>query len=223
MLSKLQTTYKIKKDLIKNRLNDFKQFYEKPVSWFYDNNEMVLKNVKKTDNERFFEELVFCLLTANTSAVMAMKAVDGVRDVLFSGNLEDIKKGLKRAGYRFPNKRAEYIVEAHNKNLDLKNLIESHSKNKVREFLVTNVKGLGYKEASHFLRNVGIFGLAILDKHILKSLHEFAVIKEIPKSMNKNRYLEIEQKYIDFSNKININMDELDLLLWSTKNGQVMK
>jgi N-glycosylase/DNA lyase len=229
MTKQLLNIYNLRKKRIKQRLDDFKRFYNQPVSWFYQDNKIALKTVDKTDNERIFEELVFCLLTANTSAVIGMKAVDSVRDILIDGNLKEIQDKLKKAGYRFPNKRAEYIVEAREKfkqdyNFDFKKIIESYSDTKeLREFFVNNVKGLGYKEESHFLRNIGIFGLAILDKHILRSLKEFGVIDEVPKNLNRNRYLEIEQKFIEFSNNLNINMDELDLLLWSMKNGQIMK
>ena len=223
MLNKLNKPYNLRKERIQNRLNEFSLFYNQPVSWFYSNNKMTLQKVNKKDNDRLFEELVFCLLTANTSAEMSMKAVDSIRELLIKGSLQDIQQRLKQVGYRFPNKRAEYIIDTREKKFDIKNLIESYDKKELREFFVNNVKGLGYKEASHFLRNIGIFGLAILDKHVLKSLLEFGVIKELPKSMNKTKYLEIEQKYFEFSNQIKINADELDLLLWSIKNGQIMK
>ena len=223
MLNKLNKIYILRKERIQSRLNDFSLFYNQPVSWFYSDNKMTLQKVNKKDNDRLFEELVFCLLTANTSAEMSMKAVVAIRDVLVNGSLKEIQLKLKEVGYRFPNKRAEYIIEARQKKFDLKNLIESKDKQELREFFVENVKGLGYKEASHFLRNIGVFGLAILDKHVLKSLNEFNVITKLPKSMNKNKYLYIEKKYFEFSKQIKINEDELDLLLWSIKNGQIMK
>ena len=223
MLNKLNKIYILRKERIQSRLNDFSLFYNQPVSWFYSDNKMTLQKVNKKDNDRLFEELVFCLLTANTSAEMGMKAVVAIRDVLVNGSLKEIQLKLKEVGYRFPNKRAEYIIKARQKKFDLKNLIESKDKQELREFFVENVKGLGYKEASHFLRNIGVFGLAILDKHVLKSLNEFNVINEVPKTVNKKIYLDIEQKYFEFSNQIKINANELDLLLWSIKNGQIMK
>ena len=190
MLNKLNKPYNLRKKRIQNRLKEFSLFYNQPVSWFYSNNKMTLQKIDKTDNERLFEELVFCLLTANTFAEMGMKAVDSIREILIKGSSQDIQQRLKQVGYRFPNKRAEYIIEARAKNFDLKKIIESYDKKELREFFVNNVKGLGYKEASHFLRNVGVSGLVILDKHVLKSLQEFGVIKEIPKTLNKNKYLE---------------------------------
>ena len=86
-----------------------------------------------------------------------------------------------------------------------------------------DIKGLGYKEASHFLRNIGFKGYAILDKHIINSLHEFGILKTNEKPKNNKEYLEIEQKFIYFSKDIGIAMDELDLLLWSRKNGRILK
>ena len=218
----LKRIYKQKKTRIQKRLNEFHNFQNQPVSWFYDN-DLVLKNVSKSDNERIFEELVFCILTANTSAVSGLKAVDTIRDILENGSLEEIQMKLKEAGYRFPNKRAEYICEARKFKDNMVHIINSYEKEELREFLVQNVKGMGYKEASHFMRNIGIFGIGILDKHILNTLVELNVIDEIPKGLSKNNYLEIEKKLKTFSDSININIDELDLLLWSLKNGRILK
>jgi N-glycosylase/DNA lyase len=229
-MKNLITNYNIKKDEIKKRLDDFSNFYIEPLSWFYVDKKMVLKKVQnKTDNERIFEELSFCLLTANTSAVIGMKGVDKIRSVLIKGTYEQIQKGLVDAGYRFPNIRANYIVLAREKfqkdyNFEFKKLIESYDDVKqLRQFFAEYVKGLGYKESSHFLRNIGIMGLAILDKHILRTMYEYDIIDIIPKSLNPKKYVEFENKYIEFANKTKINMDELDLLLWSMKNGEIMK
>jgi len=43
------------------------------------------------------------------------------------------------------------------------------------EWLVKNLTGLGYKEAGHFLRNIGSGKIAILDRHILRNLHALAL------------------------------------------------
>jgi N-glycosylase/DNA lyase len=225
----LKAVYNLKKDSINSRLSDFRKFYSDSVSWFYNDNKMALRPVQRNNDERIFEELVFCLLTANTSAVMGMKAVDSVRPVLMNGTVADIRDALVKAGYRYPNARAQYLFEARENlkkkyALGIRKIIESQADTKeLREFFVNEIKGLGYKEASHFLRNIGILGLAILDKHILRTLYEYGMIKEMPNSLNKKKYLDYEQKFIEFAGQLNINMDELDLLLWSMKNGQIMK
>ena len=94
----------------------------------------------------------------------------------------------------------------------------------LREILARRIKGLGMKEASHFLRNIGMGGeLAILDRHILKNLARYGVIREIPLALSKNIYYRIEQKMHCFSREIGIPMNELDLLLWAKETGIVFK
>jgi N-glycosylase/DNA lyase len=103
----------------------------------------------------------------------------------------------------------------------LKNLPDVHA---CREWLVRNIKGLGYKEASHFLRNIG-FGdrIAILDRHILRNLVHFDVIQEIPTSMSRSGYMQIEQKMAEFAREIHIPLAHLDLLLWYKETGEIFK
>ena len=94
----------------------------------------------------------------------------------------------------------------------------------MREWLVSNLKGIGYKEASHFLRNIGMGkNIAILDRHILKNLQKHGAIKEIPKSLTPKKYVEIENQMRDFSRKVKIPMEEIDLLFWSEETGEVFK
>jgi N-glycosylase/DNA lyase len=227
----LKKEYTLKKERIAKRLKEFDTFYNQPYSWFYENNNMELRKVNKTDDERLFEELCFCIFTANTSAEMGMKAVDAIRDLLMDGAAEEMEKKLEGI-YRFKSIRPAYIIHTREylkKELDfkLKDKIESLKNNitGLRDFFASNkgIKGLGYKEASHFLRNVGIKGYAILDKHILNSLLEFRVIDEIKKPTTSKVYYETEQKMRLFSNDIGIPMDELDLLLWSRRNGRILK
>ena len=94
----------------------------------------------------------------------------------------------------------------------------------IREWLVKNIKGIGYKEASHFLRNTG-FGdaIAILDRHILKNMILSGILSEKPKTLSPATYLLIEKKLIDFSKKIQIPPDHLDFVWWYKEAGEVYK
>lgn len=229
-MEKLKSDYEGKKIKIQERLNQFQKFFSEPYSWFYNNNNLVLLPVEKNDDHRLFEELCFCIFTANTSAEMGAKAVDAVRSVLLSGNAIDMTKRLEGI-YRFNNVRPAHIVHTrtylkNELNFRLKDKIKSfNDRQELRNFFASNkgIKGLAYKEASHFLRNIGFKGYAILDKHIISSLHEFGVLKTNEKPKNSREYLEIEQKLMDFSKEIGIGIDELDLLLWSRKNGRILK
>ena len=87
-----------------------------------------------------------------------------------------------------------------------------------------NVKGMGFKEASHFMRNIGIGNeLAILDRHILKNMKLLGVIDEIPESITENVYLMLEKKLSEFSKSSRIPMEHLDFVLWYKEAGEVFK
>lgn len=229
-IEKLREDYKNKKHKINERLSQFQKFFSEPYSWHYRNGELILLPAETKDDYRLFEELAFCIFTANTSAEMGAKAVDAVRNVLINGNALDMTRRLEGI-YRFNNVRPAHIIHTrtylkNSLNFQLKNKIKSlKNRNELRDFFALNkdIKGLGMKEASHFLRNIGFKGYAILDKHIINSLHEFGVLKTNDKPKNAKEYLEIEQKFIDFAKEIGIGMDELDLLLWSRKNGRILK
>ncbi|MGL4786178.1 MAG: N-glycosylase/DNA lyase, partial [Cetobacterium sp.] len=94
----------------------------------------------------------------------------------------------------------------------------------MREWIVKNIRGMSYKEASHFLRNVG-FGqeLAILDRHILKNLAALDVIKEVPKTVTPKLYKEIEEKLKEYCKEIDIPMENIDLLLWYLEAKDIFK
>jgi N-glycosylase/DNA lyase len=105
-------------------------------------------------------------------------------------------------------------------------MIESfESSDARRDFFAKNkgIKGLGYKEASHFLRNIGFPGYAILDKHILNSLREMSIISKGMRPTTRAGYLAIEKRLERFAREIGIDMDHLDLLLWSRKTGEILK
>ncbi len=86
-----------------------------------------------------------------------------------------------------------------------------------------NIKGIGYKEASHFLRNVGYKNIAILDRHIINLMLEYGLIEEKPKTLSRKIYLSIEKKLKIIADRLNMPMAELDLYMWYMKTGEVLK
>jgi N-glycosylase/DNA lyase len=130
---------------------------------------------------------------------------------------------LKGLGHRYPGMRARFIVEARKHKNSLKETIQSFgSEENAREWLAKNVKGLGYKEASHFLRNIGFDNLAIIDFHIIDILAKHGMI-ERPKTLTKKKYLEIEGVLKRIAKKLGMNLAELDLYLWCAETGKVLK
>lgn len=182
------------------------------------------------DREEIFCEFTFCLMTPQSKARSCQTALESLIDkgLLKDGSKEEIAEDINIV--RFRNNKAGYIVEAREKyNCQEKKhlrdiLAEIGEPVRMRKWLVENVKGMGFKEGSHFLRNIG-FGvnLAILDRHILKNLVKLNVIKEIPKTVSPKRYLEIEKKMRRFSKAVDIPLDELDLILWYREAGEIFK
>ncbi len=175
--------------------------------------------------ERWFEELVFCLLTANYSAKGALACIAALQGsgALRKGGLEQLRACLEHR-HRFPRKRAEFILKARTHQRDLKEIIKDQpSSRAAREWLVENVTGLGMKEASHFLRNVGYLDLAIIDKHILSHMEEQGIIEERPKTLTKKKYLEYERILTDVTAILGMPMGKMDLYLWAKKSGEVLK
>ncbi|MBM3309287.1 MAG: hypothetical protein FJY77_03450 [Candidatus Altiarchaeales archaeon] len=92
----------------------------------------------------------------------------------------------------------------------------------MRDWFVQSVKGLGLKEASHFLRNIGFKDYAIIDFHIVDLLVEYNLVKR-PKSMNSKSYLSIEDTLRRIACRLDMNLAELDLYLWFMETGKVLK
>ncbi len=211
-IDELRRDYRRKKPEIVKRLHEFKVVYLQ-------------------GDAAIFEELCFCILTAGSSAKMGMQTITALRDLLQTGCLDDLQERARVNRTRFWRMRPAYIVHSRKYleqacGMQLKKLIASFDSRLVRrDFFADNkgIKGLGYKEASHFLRNIGFPGYAILDKHILNSLCELGVITSSTPPATRAGYLSIEKKLERFAEKIGIDMDHLDLLLWSRKTGEILK
>ncbi|MFA4982428.1 MAG: N-glycosylase/DNA lyase [Candidatus Omnitrophota bacterium] len=185
----------------------------------------------KGADEDIFQELCFCILTANANALHCDRAIKDVRNagLLLKGRACQLKPKLK-GRVRFHNKKADFIVLARNlfkrgKGVNIKGRLDFSDPIAVREWLVDNIKGYGYKEASHFLRNIGLGkDIAILDRHILKNLKRYGVIGRVPASVgSRSVYLAIEDKMRDFSRRTGIPLAEMDLLFWSLQTGFIFK
>ncbi len=192
------------KSLVDARLKSFKEFNEK-------------------SNEELFIELCFCILTANFNAERSIKIQEEMADEFLTITEIELAKRLKQFGHRYPNARAEYIVKARQYIKTIKNVLEKFNDEKrLREWLVKNVKGLGYKEASHFLRNIGYENLAIIDFHIIDVLVKHGIIEK-PKTLTRRKYLKIEEILRRIAARLELTVAELDLYLWYIETGKILK
>lgn len=171
-----------------------------------------------------FIELVFCILTPQCSPQPCWTTVETLlrKNLLFDGEEEEVAEELN--GARFKYRKAAFLVEGRDHFPGIRSVIEGKDVVTVREWLVQNVKGIGYKEASHFLRNIGLGNeIAILDRHILRNLHALGVIGEMPRTLTKKKYLAIERKMKAFAEEIGIPVSHLDLVLWYKETGKIFK
>lgn len=179
--------------------------------------------IKDKSGTIIFNELCFCIMTANCSAEKCIEVQERIGDGFCKLDEQDLSLQLKDFGYRFPNIRAKYIAKARESQEQIISQIRSHTDLfELREWLVKNIKGLGYKEASHFLRNIGFTEFAIIDFHIIDLLTKFNLIVK-PKTLSKTKYLEIEELLNRIAEKLNLNLAELDLYMWFMETGKVLK
>jgi N-glycosylase/DNA lyase len=211
-VEKIRAAHRARREEIRARLGEFEEVW------------------RTADDARLWEELVFCIFTAGASARMGLGSIEAVRHLLARGTHEELTLALL-GRHRYPNSRSGYIVVT-------REYLEGDCRMRLRERLESfedpverrdwlarerGIKGLGYKEASHFLRNVGYRGYAILDKHILRCLAECGVIDSPQPPATRARYLAAEERLRAFARQLRIDFDELDLVLWSMKTGEILK
>ncbi len=182
-----------------------------------------LSEFSRVSGDDIFYELCFCLMTPQSNGKRCGEVANDLMEKGFVNSEVDLVPLLKKRT-RFHNHKATYLIQMKNKYNEILDALKSGKRpNEMREWLVKNIKGIGMKEASHFLRNIGYTDLAILDRHILKNLVKCRVIDSLPKPLNAKKYVEIEELFKKFSFRIGISMDELDLLFWSEETGEVFK
>lgn len=197
-----------------SQINEVK---DSPVKRIIDSRIKEFKSVKDP-----FKELCFCILTANSTAEQCIRVHGKVGDGFHTLTPTKLQQTLKKYGARFHTKRASYIVEARKKKKELEKTLKYLQGEDLRQWIVNNIKGLGMKEASHFLRNIGFDDYAIIDFHIIDLLEKNDLIKR-PKTMNKNFYLQAEKVLDKLAKRTKLTQAELDLYLWFLETGKVLK
>lgn len=200
-----QSIYEERREAIRQRLEDFPAI--PPAKYFY--------------------ELAFCILTPQSSAKNAEQTIAELeRDKFLELGFDPTPYLRDPKHYiRFHNTKAKRLLAIRETFPELLPSLEDKflPAEQKREIVLAHVHGLGMKEASHFLRNIGVRGLAILDRHILRHLARLRVIRSVPTSLTTKRYLEIEKRWKKYAQKVGIPLDELDLLFWSMETGEIRK
>ena len=191
-------------NIINTRIKEFAAFKEKSI-------------------QIIFREMCFCIMTANCGAEKCIEIHDRMEDDFLILDRIQLAEKFKECGYRFPNIRSSYIIIARDYITDLEKILNQSNQNgSLREWIVKHIKGLGYKEASHFLRNIGYENYAIIDFHIIDVLVKYKLIEK-PKTLTKKKYIEIEYILKEMGEKLKLSLAELDLYLWYLETGKVLK
>jgi N-glycosylase/DNA lyase len=200
-----QSTYLERRDAIHERLAEF----------------------SRVRRQEYFYELIFCILTPQSSQRNADLTIDELKRDDFHGKGFDPTTYLRdpRHYVRFHITKAKRLLVIRERYTEIEKLLTADHTNiqTLRDAIIDVVPGFGLKEASHFLRNIGFSDLAILDRHIFKHLLALKIIGRMPKSLTRKRYLSIEKKWLKFSAAYGIPMEELDLLFWSMETGEIKK
>jgi N-glycosylase/DNA lyase len=91
----------------------------------------------------------------------------------------------------------------------------------LRDYLINRVNGMGYKAASHFLRDIGALDLAIVDTHVLKYKPYFMPKdKQHYEPGSPKQYLEIEKYFSEWAYKeFDMAPAYLDWFIWTLESG----
>ncbi|MEM3742554.1 MAG: N-glycosylase/DNA lyase [Nitrososphaerota archaeon] len=204
-------------------LNELRRLIETDIKRLVDEKIRSFIQLRSKDITEIFKELCFCILAAGYSAEKSLRIQERINDGFLKLPEKELVEELRRLGHRYPETRAKYIVRARRKLDQVKNVLDTLVDCKqIREWLVENIDGLGYKEASHFLRNIGCLEVAIIDFHILNLLEKYE-ITEKPRTLTRKKYLEIEKTLEEISRIVGLKPGELDLYLWYMETGKIVK
>lgn len=207
---RFQNAYKQRRQAIRSRLAEF----------------------DKVRQEEWFYETAFCLLTPQSKAVNADAVIRILQEAGFRDAPFDPVEILREPSHyiRFHRVKADRLLwlQANWKHIEpllasARHLSRQQGCRERRDDLAASVHGMGLKEASHVLRNIGCRGLAIIDRHLIRCLIDCGVIPNRETHLSLKTYHEIEERFDLYGQQVGIDMDELDLLFWSEISGLILK
>ncbi len=223
-LQRLKETIPLVEEHVKRRISEFERLGREGKTHFN-----FRPFVEIDYDATTFSELCFCILTANSSAVMGIKIQAHLGEEGFMNlSVENLTQEIQKFGHRFAHQRAERIVLLRERWKDIERIIsDAPSGRDLRSLLADpkspyKIKGFGYKEASHFLRNIGFHDVAIVDRHIYRFLVENGLLEET-KTLTPRVYLKAEEKLQELCDNLGLKQSELDLYIFYIKTKKVLK
>ena len=202
-------------------------------------NGMTVMNWGRRRENTLWTELVSCILGSGVifeNARSAVKRLNTSGALKFGGLDFDVfertiartlaqpvyppfSKGKGRK-YRYPNIRARYIRQTaeniYNDGTLKQILYLAVSPEDARKALMHCAVGIGPKQASLFLRNIGYAqSLAILDVHVLRYMYMVDLVPNCMETVSSLAiYEKLEQLLQHYSREMNLQLGHLDLAIW---------
>jgi N-glycosylase/DNA lyase len=194
---------------------------------------------ERGDDCELLAELLFCLLTPAARAHSAWDALNTLREkgliLRFQGACAETNGRFARIAeelntVRFRNNKARNLILAENRFMQPGNpsirteLLRFGTPHEMREWLAATIRGIGYKEASHFLRNIGLYeDIAILDRHVLRNLLRFGVVERVPEGLSRKQYLQTEERMRILAGCMAMPLHHLDMVFWYRETGEIFR
>ena len=190
---------------------------------------------KQRDEAILWNRLVGCILSSQVSYAIAQAATPLVTSILFSADgkcelelIDDLTTCLtepipvcgKMKRYRFPRLKGKQVAQAwlhfECQEKSLTNLITTKlSEEELRNELIAKVSGIGLKQSSMFLRDVGVANdLAIIDRHVINYMRAVHLTSDLYKPLYNDRYIELEERLRDYATFLGYSLAILDRAIW---------
>jgi N-glycosylase/DNA lyase len=175
-----------------------------------------------------WRHLLFCILSSQVKTSSAVRATHRVLsevpffdEKIATSDVYDRAKnilGREHVRYRFPDHRSRNIAHSWfafaQMEHDLYNYLESfNNEAAAREWITQLFPGLGLKQASMFLRDIGYsFRLCIVDTHILWYCSCLGHPSERP--ITRKKYVEVEDFVLRQSDNLGVSPNVFDTVVW---------
>ncbi len=200
------------------------------------------KNWEDYSEEQLWCELVSCILGSRVRYETAKECTTHLKDeglltiakLLTNSEtvcmyiIEELNMPLyppyrngKGSRYPYPKSKSQYIIKTgleiyKNSFTSIKHILRtSRDENMTRETFVKICTGIGPKQASLFLRNIGYSeNLAILDSHVIHYMYLLGMRDKKTRIYTMNDYSKYEDILLFYADSLNKTLATVDIAIW---------